>query len=341
MNKKNYEYLTTDEYLQTFISTQALKAALEIGLIDYFIKYEQLKIDQILSTIKIDEFGLITLINILKNNNIIESIDDKYQLTEKFSSVLKYRDLLEAKIEFSNLVAPDIMNSFSLFLNKPNEFMIQSRLFELFGYQNCFEISKKNIDLAKRWMKFTTVYTRYEASVCMHHHDFSGYQTLMDIGGNSGEFALQLCTNHRNLQATVVDLPVVCEVGKEYIKQKPQSKQISFFKADALSDSLPNNLDAVTFKSILHDWPEEATARFIERARDCLKPGGSIIIFERGYIDNNDYSIPYGMLPIFLFIRHFRNPSFYQQQLQQAGFKDISIQRIDLDMPFYLIAAKK
>jgi len=47
MNKKNYEYLTTDEYLQTFISTQALKAALEIGLIDYFIKYEQLKIDHI------------------------------------------------------------------------------------------------------------------------------------------------------------------------------------------------------------------------------------------------------------------------------------------------------
>lgn len=338
---KVYEYLLVDEYLQTFMNTQSLKVALEIGLIDYLIKYEIVKIDQILSTIKSDEVGIIILINMLINNNIIELKDDNYELTKKFLSILEYRDLLEAKIEFSNLVAPDILNSLSLFLNEPNKFMSQSRLFEFFGYQNCFEISRKNIDLTKRWMKFTTVYTRYEARVCMVHHDFSQYRTLMDIGGNSGEFVLQICTNHHDLKAIVVDLPVVCEVGQQYINQKPQSKQIRFVKADALTDSLPNNLDAVTFKSILHDWPEQATARFIERARDCLKPGGKIIIFERGYIDKNNYSIPYSMLPMFLFIRHFRNPSFYQEQLQQAGFKEINIQKIKLEMPFFLIVATK
>jgi len=34
--------------------------------------------------------------------------------------------------------------------------------------------------------------------------------------------------------------------------------------------------------SLLHDWPEEATKMFIDKAWQCLKPGGTLLIFERG-----------------------------------------------------------
>ena len=163
----------------------------------------------------------------------------------------------------------------------------------------------------------------------------------MDIGGNSGEFSRQLCRQHSRLLATIVDLPVVCEVGMQHVADTPEANRIRFFKANALSDQLPGNMDIVTFKSILHDWPEDATQRFLEQAYTALKPGGTLLIFERSPVQINNQRLPYSMLPMFLFFRSFRTSDDYVAQLQNNGFTDISIQHIKLETPFYLISATK
>jgi len=342
-NKDNqvYEFLCVDEFLTSFLDTQALKCAFELGLIDTLLKKQPLTLAELMPHVSKDKSGLELLLGLLKANKIIADRTDGYRLSESFMVALRYRDLLEAKIEFSNLVSSDMIDHGGFFINDLEQFMSKSRIFDLFNYHRCYEPTENNIQLTRQWVHFTTVYTRYETQVCMLHHDFGKYRQLMDIGGNSGEFVLQLCKQNSDLKATVVDLPVVCDIGKEHVSKEPEAKRITFLERDVLNDPLPSGFDAVTLKSLLHDWPEEATKIFLGKAWQCLKPGGTLLIFERGPFPIEKKTLNYSMLPIFLFARFFRDPSVYKEQLEEAGYVDIHKKSVQMDIPFFLITAKK
>ena len=137
---------------------------------------------------------------------------------------MRFRDLLEAKLDFANLAAPDLIGLFPWLLVDPDGFMQRARIFKLFDYNRCLEPSKENYEATRRWMRFTTSLTRYEAPVCMRQHDFSRYAKMLDIGGNSGEFVLRVCKKHHHIRGTIFDLPLVCDVGREHVSREPEAR---------------------------------------------------------------------------------------------------------------------
>jgi ubiquinone/menaquinone biosynthesis C-methylase UbiE len=160
---------------------------------------------------------------------------------------------------------------------------------------------------------------------------------MLDVGGNSGEFVLQVCKRYPDLQGTVFDLPVVCDIGREHVGLEPEAGRITFVKGNALVDPLPTGFDVVAFKSMLHDWPERETGRLLERACRSLKPGGTLLVYERGSIDGRGGTPPYSMLPMLLFFRSFRPPAFYARRFKALGLTRIDVQTLRLDMPFFLV----
>jgi SAM-dependent methyltransferase len=335
-----YEYLCIDEFLSGFTDVQSLRSALDLGLIDMLLQ-QPLTAQDISLRIKGEPQGIALLLNMLAAKGVVRKAKEQFVLTDGFITALKYRDLMEVKIEFSNLLAPDLTSYANEFFTDIQQFMQKSTIFELFDYQRCYEANEENYRLTKRWVDLTTAFTRYESQVGIHHHDFQDYRNLLDIGGNSGEFVLQLCKRHSGLSATVIDLPVVCEIGLAHVAKEPESSRIQFVAHDVIREELPTGYDAVSLKSLLHDWPEEASYLFIQKAWQSLEPGGTVIIFERGLVDVDQRMLDYAALPIFLFARFFRDSSVYLAQLTAAGFIDIELQHIELDMPFYLITARK
>ena len=227
-----------------------------------------------------DRRGLRLLLDLLAANQVVEQIGDEIGLTPQFRSALRFRELLEAKLDFANLAAPDLIQLFPWLLVDPDRFMQKARIFNLFDYSRCLEPSPENFEATRRWMRFTTFLTRYEAPVCMRHHDFSRYSRMLDVGGNSGEFVLRICKTHPEVRATVFDLPVVCEIGREHVGREPEASRIDFVKGSALVDPLPTGCDLITFKSILHDWSNDDATRLLTRASEFLGAGGTILIFE-------------------------------------------------------------
>ena len=175
----------------------------------------------------------------------------------------------------------------------------------------------------------------------MDRYDFGLHGKMIDIGGNSGEFVLQVCKKHQGLRASVLDLPLVCDIGREQIAAEPEAKRITFIRGDSFKDPLPEGFDLISFKSMLHDWPEKDAAFLIAKAARVLEPGGTLLIFERGR--NGDFlpATSYGAIPILLFFRYFRDPAFYERLLTDLGFYDVRVEEILLDAPFYLITGKK
>ncbi len=340
-NSNVFDYLRVDEFMKGAVESRALGTAFELGIIDYLVKTRHTDFEELLSVFKLDRQGLGLIVDLLRANRVVEEDQGEIILSSGFIKALPYIDLMKAKLDFANLVAADFTDLFTAMIRSPDEFFSRSRTFKLFSYGRCFERTPQNYELVKRWMGYTTALTRHEAMVCMKYYDFSRHTRILDIGGNSGEFALRICRKFPGVDATVYDLPLVCDIGEDHVSREPEAERISFLKGDALSDPVPAGFDLITFKSMLHDWPDREAGVLIERAANALAPGGTILIFERLPLELQRGTAPFSIIPFLLFFRSFRMPERYQEQLTRIGFKNIKIEKIVLETPFMLITAEK
>ncbi|MDP1612882.1 MAG: methyltransferase [Sulfuritalea sp.] len=334
-------YLCIEDFMRDLVGARALQSAFELGLIDDLSRQQTADFASLAARSRTDPRGLHLLLGILRANRVVEERDGRFELSVPFVMTLKYRDLLEAKLDFAALVAPDFLDMFTTLLIEPRRFFETARIFDLFSYDRCFESTPENVRMTRRWMRFTTALTKYEAQACIDHHDFSDCRRLLDVGGNSGEFALRICKAHPRVKATVLDLPVVCEIGMEHLRGEPEAERIAFVDAGRAGNAFPSGFDTACFKSMLHDWPDREVEQFLEGAYRSLDRGGTLLIFERGIFDTGLQPIPYSLIPIMLFFRSYRAPDDYLAQLERIGFRDIKVQVIQLEMPFLLITAVK
>lgn len=341
INSTVFDYLCVDEFIKDMVSARALTTAFELNIIDTLqagtpVTDEVLKMDfpQISG-------GLQLLVRLLTDGGVLGCSGGQYRLTPKFVAALRYRDLLQAKLDFAHIAAHDFIDSFSFLIAAPGEFMKRSGMFRLFNYALALEATPENRRQTERWVRITTVLTRYEAQACLSLYSFDNHREMLDIGGNSGEFALQACMACPQLEATVFDLPVVCEIGHSHVCNKPGSGRIHFSKGNARTDALPGGFDLVTFKSMLHDWPAEEVRKFLAKACDVLEPGGTLLIFERGPFEIGESGLTYANIPILLFSHTLRSPHLYMECLAENGFQQIAVQWVELEMPFFLVTGVK
>lgn len=334
------DFLCVDGFIATLIDARALKTALELGVIDTLLRQPAISFEALGHALTIDRTGLRLLIQMLAANQVLSERQGRLRLTKEFQNALHFRDLLETKLDFAGLAMSDFADQFTEMVRQPGRAPLQGRLLELFDYHRCFDSSIESHQRTLAWMRLTSSLTRYEAKACMQLYDFRPHRRALDVGGNSGEFLLQLCKSHAQLRGTVFDLPLVCEIGMEHLLAEPEHERIGFIAADARKESLPSGYDLISFKSMLHDWPEPEALAFLAKAARVLAPGGTLLVFERAPL-LPQVSPPFAMLPILLFFRSYRQPSVYTATLDGLGLQDITVQTITLDTPFFLITARK
>jgi hypothetical protein len=331
---------SVDRFLETELEARALALAFSLGLVDRLAGKGTVARSELLAMSGMPEAAFGLFVQLLAGNDVVRA-GDAVHLSSTFRAALAYRDLLEARLWFLNLVAPDIHGLFPELLRDVPEFMARAKVFELFRYDRCMEVTPANLAATAQWVGYTSTLTRYEAPACLDRLDLAGSRRLMDVGGNSGEFARQACARFAGLEATVFDLPVVCALGRRHLAASASAGRVAFHEGDLRADALPAGHDVVSFKSVLHDWPPEHAAAFLGKAAAALEPGGRLIIFERVPLDLRGASPVYSMVADLVFLPFFRSPDFYVRHLTELGFAEISVERIELDTPFSLVTARK
>jgi SAM-dependent methyltransferase len=338
-----YEFLSVNQFLDTEMDARAIKSAMELGLIDA-LSGGPAVLSSFAAERAINPVGLRLLVEMLEANGVILRTGDLVELTPQFAAVLRFRDLLESRIAFADLVWPDIHALFTSMLVDLPQFMARSKVFDLFRYDRCVEVTPENLAATSVWTRFTTCLTRYEAEAVLDAVDLKSVTTLIDLGGNTGEFAVQLCRRHPDIAAVVVDLPVVCELGRRHVTASTSAAlaaRVRFFPADMRKDALPEAADLVSFKSVLHDWPDADAERLLERGCHAVRPGGRLLIFERSPIELKGRKVPYSMAPDLVFLHFLRPAALYLATLARLGFEAIEHRQIELDIGFHLISARR
>jgi SAM-dependent methyltransferase len=338
---REFAYLCVDEYLADIYKARALATAFETGLIDAIARTEELSLEKWMERNGVKNSGLELLVGMLESNGVIERSNGSISFTDSFSRAMQFRDLMELKAALAHKAAHDFLNLFSDLVYRPGRFFRRAGFFKLFSYDRSLTPSRENYEATRRWMTITTILTKYESAACLKYHDFSRYGKILDIGGNSGEFVLRILKENPKVKAAVFDLPLVCEIGEDHVRHHPEAGRISFIKGNALIDELPGGFDLITFKSMLHDWPEKESIRLIENASRSLKPGGTLLIFERGPVEAGKQGFPYSIMPFLLYSQFFRPPVFYERVLTAMDFTEIAVKEVRLDMKFNIITAVK
>lgn len=330
-------FLGIERFLRHEFEARALSAALGRGVIDCLAQGAATRAALAEQTGLAPE-PLALLLGLLASGGVTaQEPDGALALTPAFQAVLPCRDLLEAKLAFLDLVAGDLRRLFPAFIDDPGHFMAEARTFDLFRYDRCFVATPENRAATRRWVAYTTCLTRYEAGPILDRLDLGAHRRLLDLGGNSGEFAAQACARAPWLSATVVDLPVVCGLGRDNLADRAEAARVAFRPADMRCDALPEGHDLVVFKSVLHDWPPREAEDLVARAATALAPGGRLVVVERGPMPFGTRPVDYASAANLVFAPFFREAAFYREAFRRAGLVAVTAVTIELDMPFHLI----
>jgi cyclopropane fatty-acyl-phospholipid synthase-like methyltransferase len=105
-----------------------------------------------------------------------------------------------------------------------------------------------------------------------------GVNTLLDLGGGPGTYALAFLAKHSRLRATVCDRPAALEVAKEIAATHKAGARLSYMPLDLLTDDIPGPTDVIWYSNVLHIYSPEQNQDVFRRARNALTNGGRLII---------------------------------------------------------------
>lgn len=122
--------------------------------------------------------------------------------------------------------------------------------------------------------------------------ELKGRQRIMDIGGGSGAYCIAAAKEHPSIRAVVLDLPVVCEVAREFIAENGVTGRVEAQPCDFTRDPFPTDCDIAIMASNLPMYSRDMIAKVIKKAHDALLPGGQMHLI--GETTNDERTGPWG-----------------------------------------------
>jgi len=109
-----------------------------------------------------------------------------------------------------------------------------------------------------------------------------GVKKLLDIGGNTGKFAIQCIGFSNNVQVTIMDLPGQLKKAAENIMDNGYQDRIHTYSLNLLDQSLPfpTGFDALWMSQLLDCFSEEQIISILKRAHQSMSKNSFLYILE-------------------------------------------------------------
>lgn len=159
--------------------------------------------------------------------------------------------------------------------------------------------------------------------------NFSEVNTLLDVAGGTGGFAIRLCEKYPNINITILDFPNVIKLGEKKVANANLSNRINFVAGDALDFDWPSGgFDAILMSYLYNGVPEKEIPRLANKAYNTMNHGGFYIIHD--FMVENDRNGPH--LAALWQLQHLAftptakslTPNWVSHILKDVGFTNIN-----------------
>jgi len=105
---------------------------------------------------------------------------------------------------------------------------------------------------------------------------------LLDVGGNTGKWAVACAGFDADVQITIADLPQQLDFARETIRKNDLEGRVNFFATNSLDESkpLPGGHDAIWMSQFLDCFSEKEIVSILRRAVQAMTPESKLYILE-------------------------------------------------------------
>jgi len=110
-------------------------------------------------------------------------------------------------------------------------------------------------------------------------YDFSGFQTVVDVGGGIGNLLAAILDSYPGLRGVLFDLPDVASEAAALIQTRGLKDRVTVESGDFF-ESVPPRGDAYILSHVIHDWWDDKCLTILGNCRKAMDPSGRLLIIE-------------------------------------------------------------
>jgi flavin-dependent dehydrogenase/ubiquinone/menaquinone biosynthesis C-methylase UbiE len=134
----------------------------------------------------------------------------------------------------------------------------------------------------KSWFSFDHFFSDDAFPFVLKQVYKDGVKNILDIGGNTGKWAIASTKHDPDIHITIMDLPGQLNVAKEKIEQLGLGERVSFLPENILDESLelPKGFDVIWMSQFLDCFSEAEIVSILKKCYDAIDDNGEVIIME-------------------------------------------------------------
>lgn len=196
----------------------------------------------------------------------------------------------------------------------------------LYG-MNIFEYHAQNPERAKLFDQAMTSFSTLENAGVVLDYDFSGIETLVDVGGGNGKLISDILKVNPHMEGILLEQASVTEGAKYLIETAELSDRCKVFVGNFF-EFVPSDGDAYILKHIIHDWDDESAIAILKTCHSAMSENDKLLIVEQ-VIPPGNHSFPGKLLDLQMLIMCpggcERTEEEYRILLQKSGFELVKV----------------
>jgi O-methyltransferase domain len=237
-----------------------------------------LTIDEIQKQVGLPVYGLRVLLESALGIGLVVLNEEKYTIT-KTGTYIHNDPLTNVNMNFVH----DVCYKGLFDLDKSIETGKPIGLKEFGEWDTIYEgLSSLPLNVQKSWFAFDHFFSDLAFPPALSKVYDGSIKKILDIGGNTGKWAIASAGFVKDIEITIMDLPGQLEVAKEKVKQAGLSDRIFFYPGNLLDVNtiFPKGFDAIWMSQFLDCFSEPEIISILKRCFDSVSEDQYVLILE-------------------------------------------------------------
>jgi hypothetical protein len=186
----------------------------------------------------------------------------------------------------------------------------------------------------RRFCSLMSAYSIPQGKLLAESFDFAPYRCILDVAGGPGGLIIEAGKRYPHLRGIVMDLPPVCEIADEAIRDAGLAGRFTSQAADLFAGPYPAGADVISLSWVLHDWNDDNCRRILRNCHDALPAGGALLITE-SVLNDDGTGTPFALLMSLHMLSicepgaRERTSNEYRRLLEETGFRMDKLVRLE------------
>lgn len=171
------------------------------------------------------------------------------------------------------------------------------------------------------------------------------FRRLLDVGGGPGTYTMAFLKAAPHMTATIFDLPRVIEMARKNLTEDGFIDRVELVAGDYTADELPTGHDLALLSAIIHSNGREGNQELFRRVRQCLEPGGTIILRDHVMDPTRTRPVDGAIFAVNMLSATTGGDCYtfeeIREDLEHAGFAEVQMRREGEHMDQLVEAVKK